>query len=125
MQCASDTRTINQAAPTRGGDYTLVRFEEEFLFPYVQEGMTPEKLENIVFYFKQAVVAPARLAGSILLVHETLDQIKEPRSAWIYNTGQRRVRRAPQVAYDNPGTAADNMRTSDQLDMFNLSLIHI
>ena len=24
-----------------------------------------------------------------------------------------------QVAYDNPGTASDNMRTSDQLDMFN------
>ena len=118
----SAMRTISQAAPTRGGDYTLVRFEEEFFFPYVQDGMTPEKLENIVFYFKQAVVAPARLAGSILLVHETLDQIKEPRSAWIYNTGQRRVRRAPQVAYDGPGTAADGLRTSDQLDMFNGAL---
>ncbi len=119
---ASAMRTISQAAPTRSGDYTLVRFEEEFLFPYVQEGMTPEQLQNIVFYFKQAVVAPARLAGSILLVHETLDQIKEPRSAWIYNTGQRRVRRAPQVAYDGPGTAADGLRTSDQLDMFNGAL---
>ncbi len=118
----SALRTINQATPTRGGDYTLVRFEEEFLFPYVQEGMTPAKLDNIVFYFKQTVVAPARLAGSILLVHETLDQIKEPRSAWIYNTGQRRVRRAPQVAYDGPGTAADGLRTSDQLDMFNGAL---
>ena len=118
----SAVRVISQAAPTRGGDYTLVRFEEEFLFPYVQEGMTPEKLDNIVFFFKQAVVEPARLAGSILLVHETLDQIKEPRSAWIYNTGQRRVRRAPQVAYDGPGTAADGLRTSDQLDMFNGAL---
>ena len=45
--------------------------------------------------------------------------MKQPRDAWLYNPGQRRVRRAPQVAYDNPGTAADNMRTSDQLDMFN------
>ena len=118
----SATRTISQAMPTRGGDYTLVRFEEEFLFPYVQEDMTPEKLENIVFYFKQAVVAPARLAGSILLVHETLDQIKEPRRAWIYNTGQRRVRRTPEVAYDTPGTASDSLRTTDQLDMFNGAL---
>ncbi|HLP07568.1 MAG TPA: DUF1329 domain-containing protein [Opitutaceae bacterium] len=118
----SATRTINQATPTRGGDYNLVRFEEEFLFPYVREDMTPAKLDNIVFYFKQAVVAPARLAGSILLVHETLDQIKEPRSAWTYNTGQRRVRRAPEVAYDTPGTASDNLRTNDQLDMFNGAL---
>jgi len=70
-------------------------------------------------YYKQAVTAPARQAGTILLAHETLDQVKEKRSAWVYNTGQRRVRRAPDVAYDNPGTAADGMRTSDQFDMYN------
>jgi hypothetical protein len=29
------------------------------------------------------------------------------------------VRRAPNVAFDNPGTNADNLRTSDQLDMYN------
>ncbi|MGD8441605.1 MAG: DUF1329 domain-containing protein, partial [Holophagae bacterium] len=57
--------------------------------------------------------------GGILLVAETLDQVKEHRNAWLYNPGQRRVRRAPNVAYDNPGTAADSMRTSDQFDMFN------
>ena len=36
------------------------------------------------------------------MVHETLNQVKEHRSAWLYNPGQRRVRRAPTVAYDNP-----------------------
>ena len=48
-----------------------------------------------------------------------MDQVKEPRRAWVYNVGRRRVSRAPNVAYDNPGTAADGMRTSDQFDMFN------
>ena len=81
--------------------------------------MTPATLSNRILLFKQTVTAPARLAGGILLVHESLDQVKKPRDAWLYNPGQRRVRRAPQVAYDNPGTASDNMRTSDQLDMFN------
>jgi hypothetical protein len=81
--------------------------------------MTAEKLNNKILYFKQAVTAPARLAGGILLVHESMNQVKQPRDAWLYNPGQRRVRRAPQVAYDNPGHRADNMRTSDQLDMFN------
>ena len=52
-------------------------------------------------------------------MHETLDQVKEPRRAWIYNAGQRRVRRAPQVAYDGPGTASDGLRTSDNFDMYN------
>lgn len=113
------SRHISQAAPQRNGSYTLVDFEDEFLFNYVREGIQEKDLNNILIYFKQAVTAPARLAGSILVVHETMDQVKEPRQAWLYNSGQRRVRRAPNVAYDNPGTAADGMRTSDQFDMFN------
>ncbi|HYC72722.1 MAG TPA: DUF1329 domain-containing protein [Opitutaceae bacterium] len=113
------SRTIAQAAPQRNGSYQLVDFEDEFLFNYTRDGITEADLDNVLIYFKQAVTAPARLAGSILVVHETMDQVKEPRRAWLYNTGQRRVRRAPNVAYDNPGTAADGMRTSDQFDMFN------
>ncbi len=115
----SAIRHIAQAAPQRNGNYTLVEFEDEFLFNYTLPGMTEDRLENVLAFFKQTVLAPARLAGSILIVHETLDQIQEPRRAWTYNVGQRRVRRAPNVAYDNPGTAADGMRTSDQFDMFS------
>ncbi len=115
----SATRDIGQAAPTRGGSYTLVQFRDEFYMQYSMEGMTEADLNNRIFFFKQEVMAPARLAGGILLVAETMDQVKEHRNAWLYNPGQRRVRRAPNVAYDNPGTAADAMRTSDQLDMFN------
>jgi hypothetical protein len=113
------SRTVGQAAPTRGGRYTLVQFYDEFYLLYSIEGMTEADLNNKILMFKQEVTAPARLAGGILLVHETLNQVKEHRSAWLYNPGQRRVRRAPNVAYDNPGTAADGMRTSDQFDMFN------
>ncbi len=112
-------RWVIQAMPTRGGQYTPVQFDEETQFLYHLPNMTPQALGNRILFFKQTVTAPARLAGGILLVHESMDQVKKPRDAWLYNPGQRRVRRAPQVAYDNPGTAADNLRTSDQLDMFN------
>lgn len=112
-------REIAQAAPTRSGGYTLVEFSDQFNLQYSQPGMTTEKLNNIILYFKQEVTAPARLAGGILLVHETLNQKAENRKAWLYNPGQRRVRRAPNVAFDNPGTASDGMRTNDQFDMFN------
>jgi len=115
----SATRDIGQAAPTRGGSYTLVQFRDEFYMQYSMEGMTEADLNNRIFFFKQEVMAPARLAGGILLVGETMNQVQEHRNAWLYNPGQRRVRRAPNVAYDNPGTAADGMRTSDQLDMYN------
>jgi hypothetical protein len=115
------TRDTGQATPTREGSYTLVKFRDELYQLYTKEGMTPEQLEkeNMLFYFKQWVLSPARLAGTALLVHETLDQIKQPRQAWTYNTGQRRVRRAPNVAYDAPGTAADGLRTTDDFDLFN------
>ena len=84
--------------------------------------MTEAKLDNRMILFRQKVAAPARLAGRILLAYETLNQVAEPRHAWVYNPGQRRVRRAPNIAYDNPGTAADGLRTSDQFDMFNGAL---
>lgn len=114
-------RNGGQAAVTAGGDYNVIGFDEQLLIQYSQENATPETLleNNVLFMFKQKVTKPARLAGTALLVHETLDQIKEPRKAWTYNTGQRRVRLAPNIAYDTPGTAADGLRTTDDFDMFN------
>jgi hypothetical protein len=112
-------RWLNQAAVTANGKYTLVKLVDEFDFLYAKKGAKIEDLKNILLYFKQEVKAPARLAGGVLLVHETFNQVKEPRHAWVYNPGQRRVRRAPHIAYDAPGTASDGLRTSDDFDMFN------
>ena len=110
---------IGQAAPTRGGAYTLVKNSLEIELRYSLPGMTVEELGNTMILYKQKTLAPARLAGDIVLVHETINQAREPRNAWTYNPGQRRVRRAPNIAYDNPGTSSDGLRTADQLDMFN------
>lgn len=112
-------RLVTQATPQANGSYSLVYFQDEFVFRDALTDYDPSKAGNVLFYFKQRVTAPSRLAGNVLLVHETLDQVKEPRLAWLYNAGQRRVRRAPQVSYDGPGTAADGLRTSDNLDMYN------
>ncbi|MGI5310308.1 DUF1329 domain-containing protein [Rheinheimera sp. WS51] len=115
------SRNGGQAAPTASGAYTIIGFDEQIMFKYSDPNATAEALtaENILFRFKQSVTSPARLAGTALLVHETMDQVKTPRQAWTYNTGQRRVRRAPNVAYDAPGTASDGLRTTDDFDMFN------
>ena len=110
---------IGQAAVTRGGAYTLVKQSLEVELRYSLPDMTVEELGNTMILFKQKTLAPARLAGDLVLVHETMNQFREPRNAWTYNPGQRRVRRAPNLAYDNPGTSSDGLRTADQLDMFN------
>jgi hypothetical protein len=109
-----------QAAVTREGSYTMVNFDYEYDFNYGNLSKpAKDREDNKLAYFLQTVTGPARLAGQILLVDETVDQVKEPRSAWTYNPGQRRVRLAPNVAYDNPGTASDGLRTSDDFQMYN------
>ena len=112
-------RLVTQATPQANGSYSLVYFQDEFTFRSALKDADGSKPSNVLFYFKQRVTAPSRLAGNVLLVHETLNQVKEPRLAWLYNAGQRRVRRAPQVSYDGPGTAADGLRTSDNFDLYN------
>ncbi|VAW44021.1 FIG002188: hypothetical protein [hydrothermal vent metagenome] len=112
-------RYNNQVAPSSKGSYTLVRLREELFGKYYTPGNTIDDIDNILLYFYQVVESPARLAGRVLLVHETMNQKITPRQAWVYNPGQRRVRRAPNVAYDNPGTASDGLRTNDMSDMFN------
>jgi hypothetical protein len=118
-QDLSKRRWNNQFAVTTSGDFNLVKIQEDAKFPYSYPKATLEGLNNVGIYFLQMTTAPARLAGTILLVHETMDQVKEARRAWQYNPGQKRLRRAPNVGYDNPGTASDGLRTNDQLDVFN------
>lgn len=109
-------RRYIQAPVQANGAFAPVLFEEEAIFANrFPENPNPNRL----FVFLQRILAPARLEGDVLLVHENVDQVKEPRSAWVYNAGQRRVRRAPNIAYDGPGVASDGLRTADDLDLFN------
>ncbi|MBB2494238.1 DUF1329 domain-containing protein [Aquipseudomonas ullengensis] len=111
-------RYYAQAVPHASGDYFMTQIEDLFLFNQ-DAGNHAKDNGNVLFYFRQSVLAPARLAGTELLVHETVNQVKEPRLAWLYAAGQRRVRRTPNVAYDSPGTASEGMRTTDNFDMFS------
>ncbi|MGI9285700.1 MAG: DUF1329 domain-containing protein [Pseudomonadales bacterium] len=110
------SRRYVQTPMQANGNFAPVLFEERVLFATrVPNNPYPNRL----FVFLQDILAPARVEGDVLLVHENIDQIKEPRSAWVYNAGQRRVRRAPNIAYDGPGTQSDGLRTADDLDMYN------
>ncbi len=116
-------RTFVFANPTRSGSYTLGKEHSIIWWRFMAEGMTDESLNNDLLMFKQELLAPPRDAGRVLLVHDTLDQEKEGRRAWTYNPGQRRVRRAPNIAFDTPGVGSDGQRTTDDYDMYNGSPI--
>ncbi|MGC1332139.1 DUF1329 domain-containing protein, partial [Pseudomonas sp.] len=110
-------RIVMQASPQTNGDFTPNVLKQELAYPTGISDFDPKSQDNILSYYREEFLSPARMAGGVLLVHETVDQVKEPREAWQYNAGQRRVRRAPQIAYDSP--AAEGLRTFDDFDLFN------
>jgi hypothetical protein len=109
----------NQAAVLANGSYNLLKLERDVYFLYGREGVAPQDLDNTLFYYRYKVVAPAKLAGSALVVQETLDQVLAIRKAWRFNRGERRVRRLPMLAYDTLQPDTNGMATSDQVDAYN------
>lgn len=91
------------------GDYYRVGFCEHMV---QGQNMEPRQ-ENNVFSFYGGYDAPSTLIGTIYLVHDPVDYTEGARQAWIYNAGQRRVRRAPDLAYDNIEDGTEGMRTTD------------
>jgi hypothetical protein len=112
-------RRSAEVAVQRNDSYVPIVTEQQGLFRFYDPRTNASDLNNILFYYLSQTRSPARLAGGAVLVHETIDQLREPRQAWAYNAGQRRVRRAPSLAYDTPIAAADGLRSADDTDMFN------
>jgi hypothetical protein len=108
-------RDYNSFPVRSNGDYYKIGSHEYRIF---NAGLDQPQ-DNLLLTFQSAFTAPATLEGTVFLVHEPLDQVKQTRSAWIYNAGQRRVRRAPDLAYDNFTDGTEGMRTSDQFDAWN------
>ncbi|WP_445262582.1 DUF1329 domain-containing protein [Pseudomonas sp. EA_105y_Pfl2_R69] len=109
----------NQAAVLANGSYNLLKLERDIYFLYGREGVTPQDLDNTLFYYKYKVVAPSKLSGSALVVQETLDQVLAIRKAWRFSRGERRVRRLPMLAYDTLQPDTNGLATADQVDVYN------
>ena len=61
------------------------------------------------------VVAPSARVGELILIHYFLNKSND---AWLYFPGQRRVRRSPTFAYDNPVPGYENLLMVDQYPMY-------
>jgi len=97
------------------GDFFKIGFRSQRIYAQNMEGAEPNRLFYVLGYFTE----PATLRGTIFLVHEPVDQVAEQRSAWIYNSGARRVRRAPDLAYDGVNDGSEGMVVTDQIDGYN------
>ncbi len=114
------TRQFVAAVPTRGGEFSPYVVQDEVLQSYSDPTKTDvSELGNISLRYIANTIAPARAAGNVVMVHETINQSEGSRKAWVYSPGTRRVRRAPDIAYDNPGTNSDGLQTVDSFGGFN------
>ncbi|MFJ2338903.1 DUF1329 domain-containing protein [Pseudomonas protegens] len=79
---------------------------------------TPESANGVLTNFLLTTLEPIRKKGEIIVGREFITPTAAPRQAWQYSPGQRRVRRAPTVAYDSP-TGAGGFRVQDEDRLFN------
>jgi hypothetical protein len=114
-------RYNNQAIVKTDGSFKISKIVEDVKFKYsnLKENNPGTK---VLLYYLSEVLAPPRVAGQLILVHETSGAGGSGRDAWIYNPGLGRVNRAPDVGYDNPYIGTDGEQFNDQVDLFNGAL---
>lgn len=92
-------------------------------YPYYDPKRSGVSGENdIYFRTKIAYTAPARRAGEALLAQDYINPMKNGRKAWQYLPGQRRVKLAPDIAYDTPNPGSAGASTYDEGWIFNGAL---
>jgi hypothetical protein len=74
---------------------------------------------NTYFRFRIAYDGPARRAGEAMMLVDPVNYVQRGRRGWQYLPGQRRVRLAPDLAYDTPNTATAGAQTFDDALLFN------
>ncbi|MCY1536685.1 hypothetical protein D9M68_721500 [compost metagenome] len=95
----------------------MVTYEQVAAFRDRVKDLSPE--DNLLFLYYSRTLAPSRYSGEVTLIHEPMNQVSEPRAAWQYIPGQRRVRRAPTVSYDSSARYSFGQQTTDGSDGFN------
>jgi hypothetical protein len=110
------TEWYGNSFPVRqNGEYYKIGVHASRIYDRNMDQRTPNRL----FVAMASFTEPAELKGEMFLVHEPIDQVAETRSAWIYNAGSRRVRRAPELGYDGINDGSEGLVTSDQVDGYN------
>ena len=111
------SRTMALAITTPTGDYALQKWIERIFLPYDIPGYDNARRMDSLYWSE--VVSPSRIAGLITLSVSYQNPTEQPRNAWQYYPGERRVRRAPEISYDTPYNNSDGLATVDDYDMFN------
>ncbi len=106
------------------GHATLATSGNAFLeYPlYDPSRNEPAKASDLFLKTKIYYTGPARRAGEALLLQDAVNPLNQPRRGWQYLPGQRRVKLAPDIAYDTPNPSTAGAATYDDTWVFNGAL---
>jgi len=85
--------------------------------PYWQEKSSGDS--NVYLRVRLAYEGPPRRAGEAVMFIDPVDYAQKGRRAYQYLPGQRRVKLAPDLAYDTPNPATAGASTFDEVYLFN------
>jgi len=90
-------------------------------FPYYDEDVTRPDA-HIFWKCRWHFTKPARRAGEVGQLFDPITMYEKGRIAYMYLPGQRRVKLAPEVAFDSPNPDTSGSTTYDEAWMFNGSM---
>lgn len=100
---------------TADGVRTLATHNEQSnQYPFYYKDGSVEKWNGEYFMQRFMTIAPPFKAGESLVIRDSVDAAT-PRQTWQYLVGQRRVRRAPTVAYDTPDFVSSGANYFDEV----------
>jgi hypothetical protein len=100
-----------------------VAAKDDHQFPYYYKDGSGDKGKDGEFLLlRQVQTEPPFKAGEQILLRDPLDLGAKERQAWQYLSGQRRVRRAPTIAFDTPDFVSSGQNYFDEVFMFLGSL---
>lgn len=108
------------AVPTKTGDFTIESYLDQLIFRWSDPSLrSSDDLGEVTMYVLKEGLTPPSSAGSMLLMHNTLNQVAHERHAWLYRPGERKVKRLNPPSYDMPFAGSDGLRAYDNFLVFN------
>ncbi|MFZ3183372.1 MAG: DUF1329 domain-containing protein [Pseudomonas sp.] len=104
------------------GSVTLATTGEGFVeFPLSDPGRiaVPAAADETFYRMKLYFTGPARRVGESQLLQDSVNPLKQPRRAWQYLPGQRRVKLAPDLCCDTPNPVSAGISTYDDAFVFS------
>jgi hypothetical protein len=86
--------------------------------PYYDKDKSSIGPTDSYWLYRHLSTAPARKAGEALLLHDSIDMVNTGRRAWQYIPGQRRIKLAPDLAYDTPNPQSGGKANMDDSTLF-------